>query len=240
MGGVAEQVRRWLTTRPFVREALRIGIANLSAVARIAAEDLRTSDTIAVRAALRRYSPTIQAPYVTEQVRTSLMASRVQTRSRIAMITVQQGADVLRRLADPVRQSLSAGMFCRIIQGTQSVVVNVDEDAVPVFTHHLGDSQLIAVRRNLGELAVTGPPNIADTRGLLALLAGVLSANGFNIAQATVSYSDVIFLLPSTDVGRAAHLLGSLLEDVSASPRRFRRERKAVARPRRPSRSSPA
>ncbi len=227
MGRLAEEVRGWLTTRPYVLEALRIGIANVSAVARIAADDLRTPEVAALRAALRRYAPSIQAPYVTETVRASLMASRIQTRSKVAIITVPQGADVLRRLADPVRQSLSAGMLCRIIQGTQAIVVNVDEDAVPLFTRHLGSSQLIAVRRNLAELAVTGPPDMADTRGLLSLLSGVLSANGFNIAQATVSYSDVIFLLPSADIGKASHLLGGLLEDVSASPRRFRRERKS-------------
>lgn len=234
MAGIADQVRRWLSTRPFVLEPMRIGIANLTAVARMAAEDLGTANVAAVRAALRRYSPSIPAPYVSEVVRSTLTSSRIQTRSKVAIITLRQGTDVLRRLANPVRESLNAGLLCRIIQGTQGIVVNVDEDAVPLFTRHLGASQLIAVRRNLAELAVTGPPTMADTRGLLALLSGVLSANGFNIAQATVSYSDVIFLLPSADIGRAGQLLGGMLEDVSASPRRFRREKRAGARRSRP------
>ena len=233
MGSISEQVRQWACTRPFILEPMRIGIANLSAVARLAIEDLPTKDVPAVRAALRRYGPTILAPYVPDLVRSALTSSRIQTRSRVAIITLQQGADVLRRLADPVRDTLAAGMLCRIIQGTQGIVLNVDEDSVAQFTRRIGERQVISVRRNLGELAVTGPTTIADTRGLLALLSGILSANGFNIAQATVSYSDVIFLLPSTDLGRAGQLLGSLLEDVSASPRRFRRERTAVSASRR-------
>ncbi|HZY69902.1 MAG TPA: ACT domain-containing protein [Thermoplasmata archaeon] len=224
----AAQVRRWVSTRPFVLESIRIGIANLAAVARMAAEDLPTIHPVAARAALKRYAPKIQPPYFPEQVRSALTTSRILTRTRVAIITVRQGTDVLRRLADPVRATLAAGLLCRVIQGTQGIVVNVDEDAVPLFTRHLGEPPLISTRRNLAELAVSGPPIVADTRGILALLAAVLSANGFNIAQATASYSDVIFLVPSSEVGAASQLLGSLIDDVTASPRRFRR----VKRPR--------
>lgn len=234
MPGTADQVRTWAATRPFVLEAMRIGIANLSAVARLASDDMPRSEPAAIRAALRRYQPYIPAPYLPEEIRQALTLSRIQTRSKVAIITARQGADVLRRLANPVRESLSAGRLCRIIHGTQGIVVDVDEDAVPFFTRQLGESQLIQVRHNLAELAVTGPPGTADTRGLLAVLSGMLAANGFNIAQATVSYSDVVFLLPSSDIGRAGQLFGDLLEDVAASPSRFRRGKRGS----RPGRSS--
>jgi hypothetical protein len=207
---------------------MRIGIANLTAVARLASEDLRSSQLAAIRAALRRYGPSIPAPYVSEEVRAALTSSRIQTRTKVAIITFQPGTDVLRRLANPVRESLSSGTLCRIIQGIQGIVVTVDEQSVAAFTRQVGESRVIAVRHNLAELAVTGAPTLTDTRGLLALLSGVLSANGFNVAQATVSYSDVIFLLPSTDLGRAGQLLDALLEDVASSPRRFRREKNIV------------
>lgn len=228
----AVQVRRWVATRPYVLEAIRIGIANLAAVARMAAEDLPTIHPVAARAALKRFGPQIQPPYSPELVRSVLTNSRIHTRTRVAILTVRQGTDVLRRLADPVRQSLAAGILCRVIQGTQGIVVNVDEDAVPLFTRHLGESQLLSTRRNLAELAVSGPPAVSDTRGLLALLSAVLSANGFHIAQATVAFTDVIFLVPAAEIGAASQLLGSLLDDVTASPRRFRREKRPRSRAR--------
>jgi hypothetical protein len=230
MVGLAAQVRQWASTRPIVLEAMRVGIANLSAVARMATDDLKTDQTTAVLAALRRYSSSVQAPYFSNALRSALISSRIQTRSRVAIVMVHEGTDVLKRLADPVRQSLNAGLLCRIIQGTRAVVVNVDEDAVPLFTDHLSETQVISVRHDLAELAVTGPPGSADTRGLLFLVSGVLSANGFKIVQAIVSYTDVIFLLSNADVARAAQLLGNLLDDVSAAPKRFRRERRIVER----------
>ena len=228
MPRTAEAVRRWASTRPFVLEPMRIGIANLTAVARLASEDLHIDNPAAVRAALRRLTPSIPAPYVSEVVRGALMASRIQTRSRVGILILQPGSEVMRRLANPVREALNAGRLCRILQGTEGIALTLDEDSLPIFTKQVGESQVIAVRRNLAELSVTGPASMADTRGLLSLLSGVLSSNGFTIAQATISHSDVIFLLPSADIARAGQLLSSLIEDVSASPRRFRRDRRAV------------
>jgi hypothetical protein len=56
----AQEVRNHLRNKPYLLEALEKGIVNLSELSRQLQTDLKTSDTSAIRAALRRYSEDLQ------------------------------------------------------------------------------------------------------------------------------------------------------------------------------------
>jgi len=57
---VAKNVRNHLQNKPYLLEALEKGIVNLSELARQIQKELKTDDTSAVKAALRRYSEELQ------------------------------------------------------------------------------------------------------------------------------------------------------------------------------------
>ena len=57
---VAQNVRNHLKNKPYLLEALEKGIVNLSELSRQIQIELKSSDTSAIKAALRRYAEELQ------------------------------------------------------------------------------------------------------------------------------------------------------------------------------------
>lgn len=208
---IAHRVREYLDAHPVYAEALRGGIANHSALARRIAEELGERKTEAIIAACRRYPRGRTEAGREAGVRRVLKKSRIETRTKVAAITLQQGADVLQRLGDVVEELLDESSLCRVIQVSRGTVVLVDEDSVARVLRPLRESQVVHVRKGLVEVAVTSPESIEETPGLLRLLTGVLSSQGINIVEALSCYTDTIFLLHQPDLSSAVAVLTKTL-----------------------------
>jgi hypothetical protein len=208
----ARQVREYLDGHPVLADAIRLGIGNYSAIARKIAEDLGLSGTTAIIAACRRYPRGRGESFREAGVRRVLRKSRIETRTKVAAITLSQGVDVLQRLGDVVEELLDENSLCRLIQVSRGTVVIVDEDSVLRVTKQLRGPQVVGVRKGLVELAVTSPESIEETPGLLTLLTGVLSAQSINIVEALSCYTDTIFLLEQGDLNAAMAVLTRTLK----------------------------
>jgi sulfur transfer complex TusBCD TusB component (DsrH family) len=208
---IARQVRDYLDGRPVLANALRLGVANYSAVARRISEDLDLRQTEAVIAACRRYPRGRGESTRASGVERVLRKSRIETRTKVATITVSQGADILQRLGDIVEELLDENSLCRLIQVSRGTVIIVDEDSVARVTRALRDGQVIRVRKNLVEVTVASPESIEETPGLLNLLTGVLAGKGINIVEALSCYTDTIFLLAQGDLNDAITVLSTAL-----------------------------
>ncbi len=204
---IARRVREYLDGQPVLADALRRGVANYSAVARRISADLEVRQTEAVIAACRRYPRGRGESARSAGVQRVLRKSRIETRTKVATITVSQGADILQRLGDVVEELLDENSLCRLIQVSRGTVIIVDEDSVARVTHALRESQIVRVRKNLVEVAVASPESIEETPGLLTLLTGVLSAQAINIVEALSCYTDTIFLLERDDLNAAISVL---------------------------------
>ena len=207
----ALRVREYLDGHPAVADAIRLGIGNYSAIARRVAVEVRAPSPAAIVAACRRYPRGRGESFREAGVRRVLRRSRLETRTKVAAITLSQGADVLQRLGDVVEELLDENSLCRLIQVSRGTVVIVDEDSVPRVLRRLREHQVISIRKNLVEVSVTSPESIEETPGLLRHLAGVLAAQGINIVEALSCYTDTIFLLHDDDLTAA---LGALTKTL--------------------------
>jgi len=209
---IARQVREYLDAHPVLADALRAGVANHSAIARRIADDLGVRRTEGVVAACRRYPRSRGESVRDASIRRVLRKSRIETRTKVAAVTLGLGADVLQRLGDVVEELLDEGLLCRVIQVSRGTVVLVDEDSVPRVLRPLRDGQVVHVRKGLVEVAVTSPESIEATPGLLRHLAGILAAQGINIIEALSCYTDTIFLLDHADLSAATNVLTRAVE----------------------------
>jgi hypothetical protein len=209
---VAERVREYLDAHPTMGDAIRMQIGNHAAIARRISEDLDISAMDAILAACRRYPRGRGEPSREAGVVRVMRKSRIETRTKVAALTLHQGADVLQRLGDVVEELLDESLLCRVIQVSRGTVVIVDEDSVPRVLRQVRESQLISLRKNLVEVAVTSPESIEETPGLLRHLAGVLAAQGINIVEALSCYTDTIFLLDASDLNGAMAVLTRTLK----------------------------
>jgi ACT domain len=208
---VARQVREYLDAHPALGDAIRLGVANHSAIARLVAEDTGLRHPEAVLAACRRYPRGRGEAARRAGIQRLMRKSRIETRTKVAAVTVTHGPDVLQRVADVVEELLDESALCRLIQVSRGTVILVDEDSAVRLTKVLRSDQVLGVRRGLVEVSVTSPETIEQTPGLLALLTGVLSAQGINIVEALSCYTDTIFLLDQEDLGRSVTILSGAL-----------------------------
>lgn len=212
MSPVAKQVRDYIASHPSVADALKMDIVNYSALARKICKELGIRREEAVLAACRRYPVDKLRGYNEDAVRRMLQRSRVQTRTKVATITVVEGMDVLQRLGDVVEELLDENRECRLIQVSQGTVIIVDDDSVSRVTKKLRSEHIIGVTRGLVEIAVTSPETIEKTRGLLAFLSGALASRGINIVEEMSCYTDTIFILERKDMTPAMEILAQNLQ----------------------------
>jgi len=212
MAPVAKQVRDYIASHPSVADALKMDIVNYSALARRICRELGIRQEEAVLAACRRYPVEKLRGYSEDAVRRMLQKSRVQTRTKVATITVVEGMDVLQRLGDVVEELLDENRECRLIQVSQGTVIIIDDDSVSRVTKKLRSEHIIGVTRGLVEIAVTSPETIEKTPGLLAFLSSALASRGINIVEEMSCYTDTIFILERKDMTRAMEILGQNLQ----------------------------
>jgi len=208
---IAHRVREYLDAHPTVGNAIRLGVANHSAVARVVSEELDLHQPEAVIAACRRYPRGRGDSARSASVQRLVRRSRIETRTKVAAVTVSHGPDVLQRVADVVEELLDESALCRLIQVSQGAVIIVDEESVVRLTKVLRADQVLGVRKGLVEVSVTSPETVEQTPGLLTLLTGVLSAQAINIVEALSCYTDTIFLLDQEDLSRAVTVLSGTL-----------------------------
>ncbi|TLZ59299.1 MAG: ACT domain-containing protein [Methanobacteriota archaeon] len=212
MATIARQVRDYIGGHPSISDALKMDIVNYSALARRICKELGIRREEAVLAACRRYPVEKLRGYSEDSIRRMLEKSRVQTRTKVATITVVQGVDVLQRLGDVVEELLDENKVCRLLQVSQGTVIIVDDDSVSRVTKKLRPEHIISVARGLVEIAVTSPETIEKTPGLLAFLSGALASRGINIVEEMSCYTDTIFILDRKDMTRAVEVLAQNLE----------------------------
>ena len=207
MASIARQVREYIEGHPSVVDAIKMDVVNYSALARRVGKELGIRKGEAVLAACRRFPADRVKGYREDAVKRVLQKSRIETRTKVATVTVVQGIDVLQRLGDVVEELLDENRICRLIQVSQGTVIIVDDESVTRVTKKLRESQVIGVRRGLVELAVTSPESIEETPGMLAFLSTALASRGINIVQAMSCYTDTIFLLERDDMTAGIEIL---------------------------------
>lgn len=211
MPTVAQSVREYITSHPAIAAALRSGVANTSAVARVVAKDLHLRSTEAVLAACRRY-PRDPASSRQDRALTRVMRRcRILTRTRVATVTVSAGIEELRILAEVISAMLWEDQMVRLVQGSRTAVVVVDEDHIERFTSKLTPAQVVGVKRDLTEVTITGPVELAETPGVVALLTNALATQGVNILQGMLFPVDMTFLVANSDLTRSVETFSRLL-----------------------------
>ena len=116
-------MRDYIASHPSVADALKMDIVNYSALARKIGRELGIRREEAVLAACRRYPVEKLRGYSEDAIRRMLQKSRIQTRTKVATITVVEGVDVLQRLGDVVEELLDENRVCRLIQVSQGTVI---------------------------------------------------------------------------------------------------------------------
>lgn len=213
----AEVTRRYIEDHPAIRDCLGYNIVNFTSLARKIRGDTGLANQEAVEVACRRYQRQMRNDQPLEQrVIEVVRASRLEVRTRVAIITARNDWDMLGHVLETGRTLLSDRRhLLQLLQGPGALTILCEEDLVDPVVAAVGKRGILGVHAQLSALTVRSPERIVDTPGVLAFLAGALFRAGINSLELMSVYTDSTFVVREADVLKAFRVLSGLVHPPS-------------------------
>lgn len=232
----AEVSRRYIEDHPAIRDCLGYDIVNFTSLARKIRSETGLANQEAVEVALRRYQRQMKAEQTLEgRVLTVVRASRLEVRTRVAIVTARNDWDMLGHVLGAGRSLLADRRhLLQLLQGPGALTILCEEDLVDAVLAAIGKRSVLGVHTHLSALTVRSPEEIVDTPGVLAYLSGALFRSGINSLELMSVYTDSTFVVREHDVLHAFRVLSSLVHPPAApeeDPEIGRPRRGAAPRP---------
>jgi len=211
-GNVADETRRYLDSRPSIRDCLRYDIVNFTALARRIRRETGLESQEAVEIACRRYRRQMQEEaHQEELLRAVVRASHLELRSHVASITVQGDLAFLGRvLVSTERTIVRRDRILQLFEGAGSVTILCEEAILAPILSMLPRESIISIRRRLSVVSVRSPEDVLVTPRVLSFLADAIGRWGINCVEMISVYTDTHFALRSSDALRAFEILSDL------------------------------
>jgi hypothetical protein len=181
----AKIAREYVDGHPSVADCLAYGIVNVTALARRIGEEAGFTKSDAIEAALRRWKPErTSAPSVEARILAVVRESRLEVRTKVALVTAPPSWDLLKRLFGPPPGSPpNRRRLFQVLQGPTAVTVLCEDELVDSVLRAVGPRSTLTADRGLAAVIVHSPPTILETPGVLAFLSGSLYRAGINCLE---------------------------------------------------------
>ncbi len=186
---VAYHVREAVQVRPSLIDALKMGVVNYSALARMLQEEIGGGSTEAVKAAVIRIAKDLsrERRLQEEEVRGILKESKVSLQDKIAV------------LISPIKMDIPY-IFTAYL--TNSYVYIVDQTGMA-----RDMPKQVQVMSNLVALVLLSPDRVETTPGFVAFITQLLGGHDINIIEFISCFTNTVIVLDSRDALNAFSLL---------------------------------
>jgi hypothetical protein len=221
----ADATRAFIDEHPSIRQALLDDFVHIASLARKIQEERDVHHQEAVEIAARRYQQEMMALGVEEMpVRAILRESRLEVRSRMAMLRIRENGKILQdvyQLGQGLFPTLRQRGVFQMIQGSEALTILCGDDLLGSLLEIIPKEAVLRTERGLATLTFRSDPSIEETPGVIALLAELLYRSGLNFLETVSVHTDSTFVFREEDVIRAYGILSDLTETRSvATPRR--------------------
>jgi len=189
---IAQNVRSYLRNKPYLLEALEKGIVNLSELSRQIQQELKTSNTSAVKAALRRFAEEAQ--------------KHKQKREEKVL-------QVLKRSAMVVYDRKSVMITNKEIDGKNALKVDLLDKHVYLLDRSDLPERISALvkHEDCTMIVVHSPEELEATPGVVAFLATLLAEQNVNIIEFISCWTETILVVEKKDSLKAYEVLSNMV-----------------------------
>ena len=189
---IAQNVRSYLRNKPYLLEALEKGIVNLSELSRQIQEELKTDNTSAVKAALRRFSEELQK-------------HKQKREEKVLQVLKRSGIAVYDRKSVMITSkeiSTKSGMKVDLLD---KFVYLVDRSDMPERISTL------VKHDNCTMIVVHSPEELEATPGVVAFLTTLLAEQNVNIIEFISCWTETIIVVEKKDSLKAYEVLSNVV-----------------------------
>jgi hypothetical protein len=214
----AEIARQYVAGHPSIADCLSYGVVNVTALARRIGGEMGFAHPEAIEAALRRWKPERGTAASTEgRVLAVIRDSRIEVRTKVALVTAPPNWELLARLVDvgPAPPTNRRRLF-QVLQSPTAVTILCEEDLVDPVLRAIGPRTTISADRGLAAIAVHSPEAILETPGVLAFLSGALYRAGLNCLELMSLHLESTFIVRQADALATFRVLSDLIHPPDA------------------------
>ena len=189
---IAQNVRDHLRNKPYLLEALEKGIVNLSELSRQIQEELKTDNTSAVKAALRRFSEELQR-------------HKQKREEKVLQVLKRSGIAVYDRKSVMITSkeiSTKSGMKVDLLD---KFVYLMDRGDMPERISTL------VKHDNCTMIVVHSPEELEATPGVVAFLTTLLAEQNVNIVEFISCWTETIIVVEKKDSLKAYEVLSNVV-----------------------------
>jgi len=189
---IAQNVRSYLRNKPYLLEALEKGIVNLSELSRQIQQELKTSNTSAVKAALRRFAEEAQRH---KQKREEKV---LQVLKRSGMVVYDRKSVMVTNKEIDVKNALKVDLL-------DKHVYLLDRSELPERVSAL------VKHEDCTMIVVHSPEELEATPGVVAFLATLLAEQNVNIIEFISCWTETILVVEKKDSLKAYEVLSNMV-----------------------------
>ena len=189
---IANNVRSYLRNKPYLLEALEKGIVNLSELSRQIQAELKTSNTSAVKAALRRFAEELQRH---KQKREEKV---LQVLKRSGMAVYDRKSVMITNKEIDVDNALKVDLL-------NKHVYLLDRSDLPE------SASALVKHEDCTMIVVHSPEELENTPGVVAFLATLLAEQNVNIIEFISCWTETIMVVEKKDSLKAYEILSNMV-----------------------------
>jgi hypothetical protein len=206
---ITEQVERYLSEHPSIKDSLKNRIINYSRLSRKIMAELsleKKAHLAAVLIACRRYSEKIGKGAIQEnRILSLLKRSELELKNRIIVAVLDKGffPDHLAKLESQARKQ-SDPFY--IIEGTSSYTIITSEKYLSEIKSTFR-TNLKKLTQDLALLTLKSPEDLEGTPGVVSYLYSIFGENNINIVETMSCWTDTLFVISEEDIQKAVRFL---------------------------------
>jgi hypothetical protein len=205
---IASSVFSYLDADPYIRQSIRLGIANLSAIAgKIRTEKMPKSSLGAIKAAVRRYGGSQKFYDYSANLRELLKKTRMSLTSNAAVMLLKPHTFTY---ADRIFKALGGKEFA-MISSNDFITLILPDEHVSAVAKAIGRGNILETIRDQCIITLATSSELEVKPGWVAFFAEALARGGINIREFYSCYTDTVFVVAKKDATKAYELLSKLL-----------------------------
>ena len=194
---IAMEVREFIANQPFIMDAIRQGIVNYTALAKIIKKEITVGSIEAIKVAIIREKENIakNQSVQKEKILKLLKKTKVNLQDKISVIITKKEID------------LPHIVVANLGEVFVYVVDQIQMHKYESLNNGKKDDSILLIEKNLIALILKSPEEIKDIPGVVAFLSQLLASKNINIKEFISCYTDTIIILEFKDALKAFSLL---------------------------------
>lgn len=202
---ITKETERYINEHPSIKDCLKKGLINYSALSRDIAKELEVKNIDAILIACRRYKRKLKSSLSGKKIIEVLKDSKLEIKNKLIAVIIE--SDVYSPLIVELEKIITRKKEAfHIIQGSRTITLVTSEEFLKDIKK-IFKNKIIKINEDLVEVIVKSTEKIETTPGVMAYLYSLFADAQINIIETMSTWTDTLFLIDKKDVSKVMDIL---------------------------------